>query len=358
MKKFSKFGKLEAIFMKENGVMMSRTEWLAHRQLGLGGSDMGTIMDMNPRFSPVELFYQKLGLNYTGETEDNIYMFWGRLLEDPVLDVAQYFDHALQEYMDNYTQGVKLRKITHLPLMVRNPEYPWLIANIDGLEGWNKSYKYPKADALAEAKTISKQAREKWEGLIPPYYIAQSLMYGTVLKEILRGHVRVNIYVLQDGRDYSSIPLDMDIDQRLINIQQSMLAKSYEFWEKIKIGKKIVTQYEGYQEDETMRLELMQALSELEPQVDPNPAYQQFYSKFYVDKMEMLTRVIDGDPDTWEKGMQYLKASKDHKETEAAKMHLANEIREILKNKNAYQIDFKGQGKISFNKRLYVNLKP
>ena len=357
MRRFKKFGKLDAIYLKENGKMMPREEWLAHRQLGLGGSDMGTILNMNPRFSAIELFYQKLGLNYSGEDEDNLYMFWGRELESVVLDIAQYFDHQYQEYMENRKEGIMLRKISYLPLMVRNPRYPWLLANLDGLEGWNKSYKYPKADAIAEAKTISKQARSRWSEGIPPYYIAQAVMYGTVMEDILKDGIRANIYILQDGREFSSIPLDMEYDQRLKNLQQQMLSRSYEFWKRIEMGKKVMEEFKGWESSPEMRDYMMQALSEIEPEPDPTPAYEQFYSKFFVEKMEMLQRVIDGDQKALELGLEYLAASKNYKKAEETKKLIANRIKELLKNKNAYAIDFGELGKITFNKRLYVNIK-
>ncbi len=37
-------------------------EWLAFRQNGLGASDIGTLMGLNPYKSKIELFYQKVGV--------------------------------------------------------------------------------------------------------------------------------------------------------------------------------------------------------------------------------------------------------------------------------------------------------
>jgi len=359
MRKFRKFGKIQAIFLKEKGKKkMSRAEWLQHRQLGLGGSDMGTLMDMNPRYSKMELFYQKLGLNFSTDDEDNSYMYWGRRLEKSVIEAGQYLDFSSQEYIDNDNNGNPLRKASPLPIMAMNPEYPWLLANIDGVEGWNRSYTYPKIDALAEAKTISRRAREMWAGGLPPYYIAQAVMYATVFQPIMRKDSKINIYILEDGSDFTGIDLNISQNKKLQNIQGTMLNKSYDFWNRLIMGKAIIAKYADWEDSREAKHEMMQELSEVEPEIDASPAYEQFYSDFYVSKMELLRHELEGNQEIWEMGVDYLNITKLAKEVKAKRDLLAHRIKDYLKNWEAYSFTFGDMGKIMFNKRLYVNIKP
>ena len=62
---------------------MSREQWLAFRKRGVGGSDVPTIMGMNPYKAEIELWYEKLSL-IPELTIENIAMFGGKRGEDLV----------------------------------------------------------------------------------------------------------------------------------------------------------------------------------------------------------------------------------------------------------------------------------
>jgi DNA-binding transcriptional regulator GbsR (MarR family) len=92
--------------------------------------------------------------------------------------------------------------------------------------------------------------------------------------------------------------------------------------------------------------------------VDANPAYEDFFSDFYKEKMELLKREVDGDMDMWELAMRYFKVHEQIKSLTEMKTEITNKIKNQMKNKNAYSIKFGPRGKISFNKRFYANIKP
>lgn len=318
-----------------------RKEWLIKRQTGLGGSDMSVIFQMNDRFSLIELFYQKLGLNFSATEGHNNYTLWGTLLEDTVRDMAQYYDFETGTYIENFEHGIKLRDIVEFPYMVRNKDYPWLLANVDGLENYNALKR--RADSIAEMKTISRQSSEKWENGLPVYYIIQVHHYSTVLKPMLYYPEIARIFVLQDGRDYWG--REIPISQTIVD---EMLQRSYDFWETLEQGKYIMATAIN---ENQMRL----GLQEIEPEPDHTKAYADFVSKLQVKKDNY--QIIQGGQSEFELGLQYLKAHEEAKVTAKIKQKLGNELRGRMRQLDADVIDFGPNGRIKFSNRLYVNIK-
>lgn len=110
---------------------MSRDEWLEARKMGIGGSDAGAILGLNPYSSPTRVFLDK-----TGQAEpqaDNYAMKIGRDLEDYV---ARLFTEET---------GKKVRRRN---AMLINDSYPFAVANVDREVVGEKS--------LLECKTTSK----------------------------------------------------------------------------------------------------------------------------------------------------------------------------------------------------------
>ena len=62
-------------------------EWLKARELGIGSSDVGTILGVNKYDTPYMLWRRKVGID--PPVEQNDAMLWGHLLEDAI---ARYFE--------------------------------------------------------------------------------------------------------------------------------------------------------------------------------------------------------------------------------------------------------------------------
>lgn len=135
---------------------MTREEWLAYRKTGIGGSDASTIIGLNPWGSTYSLWAYKKGL--TADREETEPMRVGRDLEEYV---AQRFAEAT---------GKKVRKINAI---LRNPEYPWALANIDrDIVG---------EDAGLECKTTSDYTiRQYGQDDFPDKYYCQCVHYMAV----------------------------------------------------------------------------------------------------------------------------------------------------------------------------------
>jgi predicted phage-related endonuclease len=321
----------------------SRKDWLLKRQSGLGGSDMSVIFDLNKRFSKVELFYQKLGLNFSGMEGHNNYTFWGTYLEDPLRNFAQYLDldsDDPESYIKNFAAGNIINKIDEFPYMVRNKDYPWLLGNTDGLIGYDKVKR--RATKIAEIKTISRQSADMWELRFPEYYRHQVHHYMLCFAPMTT-ELDAIIYLLEDGREFRAVHIPYDPD-----LGAELLQRSYDFWETLEVGKHIILNASN---EEQMRMGLM----EVEPEADDSKAYQDFVSQHMIKKEDFVTMI--GEPEDFALGMEYIQTAETAKKFATKKQLLGNEIRRSMRHKEVNVLNYGDNGKITFNKRLYVNLK-
>lgn len=95
--------------------MTPRERFLFERRSGIGGSDVAAIMGFSKWKTAHEVWQDKLGIS--NDDFDNDAMLWGRLLE-PVIR---------QHYAERNNV-----EVFNLTAPLRNPKYPFLVANVDG----------------------------------------------------------------------------------------------------------------------------------------------------------------------------------------------------------------------------------
>lgn len=135
---------------------MGRPAWLEWRRKGIGGSDAGAILGLNPYSSAFSVWCDKKGL--LPEKEDNEAMRQGR-------DLEQYVAERFTE-----TTGKAVRRCNYL---LAHPEYPWMLANVDRL--------VIGEDAGLECKTTSILTPTDYDaGDVPPQYYVQCQHYMAV----------------------------------------------------------------------------------------------------------------------------------------------------------------------------------
>lgn len=89
--------------MKQIIKYKSREEWLQNRSKGIGASEAGTVLGLNPWETPYQLWRRKKGID--PPKVENFAMVAGHLLEDAV---AQFFKreshcHIIKASTDDYT---------------------------------------------------------------------------------------------------------------------------------------------------------------------------------------------------------------------------------------------------------------
>ena len=97
--------------------------WLNFRLCGVGASEVGTLLGLNPYKSKIELFYQKLGV-IPLKQDENLAMFYGSRLEDFVASMWQYYDDSAESVITNYNMEVKKRFCKPVSGYILNSDYP------------------------------------------------------------------------------------------------------------------------------------------------------------------------------------------------------------------------------------------
>ena len=134
---------------------MPKTEWLKHRQAGIGGSDASCIAGLNPWKSAIQLYMDKKEEN--PQERKSLRMELGNRLEGLV---AELFTEAT---------GLKVRNVNGI---LKNDKYPFALANIDRAIVGEK--------AFLECKTTNSYALKEWEEGVPAHYEIQCLHYMAI----------------------------------------------------------------------------------------------------------------------------------------------------------------------------------
>lgn len=262
---------------------MSTEEWLAERQFGLGGSDIGTILGFNTFKTAVELFREKVGLNDAPKLETR-HIYFGHEAEDNILHVGQHYDFSTpvgpktwsNAWKDNLYAETPLRDITKFDNLIVNTKTPWLQANVDGLINHNKRTRM--ASAVAEAKNTQEFVCSQYSDWVNPSYISQGITYSVVLAPIL---LTPGFYIFQklDGNDVmGKIFTVSDFDWLVDDI----LNESFEFYNSMVKGVDIV-------QNATDRRQAVLGIREIEPGPDDSERYNKFISKEYFENKTFKT---------------------------------------------------------------------
>ena len=152
--------------------------WLAARQRGLGGSDIGTALGLNPYSSPLTLWLEKTGQIPPEDLSDREAVKWGVRLEDIV--AKAFAEETGYQVFDPRCMFV-------------HRDHPELRANPDRLY-----IDHQDQLGVLECKTGDWRTGDYWAGdSTPPWYEAQGGHYQGVL-----GLSRSRIAVLLGGNDF------------------------------------------------------------------------------------------------------------------------------------------------------------
>jgi putative phage-type endonuclease len=129
--------------------MRDEMDFLEKRRSGIGGSDVAAILGKSTFFkTAVDVWREKLGeVNYEEMSPcdpKTASRCWGKILEEPIIKEYE------KEKRIDVIRGKEYGQIVH-------PEYPWLIANIDGIAKTKE-----RGDVLLEVKNWDHDMYEKW----------------------------------------------------------------------------------------------------------------------------------------------------------------------------------------------------
>lgn len=185
---------------------MKKEDWLKHRTEGIGGSDVSVIAGINPYRSAHQLWLEKTGRIEPGQS-DSEYAYFGTLLEPIVRN----------EF--TVRTGLKVRAKN---MLLQSEEYPFMLANLDGVINENGE------TVLFEAKTASAYKKEVWEEGVPAEYVLQVQHYMAVT-----GAKKTYVAALVGGNHfyYHAVERDEALIAKIIAMEKS-------FWEINVLGDK------------------------------------------------------------------------------------------------------------------------
>lgn len=132
-------------------------KWVELRNTGLGGSDAGVVMGVNPYKSRLTLWMEKTGQKEADDLSEVEAVQWG-IRNEP--NIADWFSDVT---------GKKLRKCGTL----RSEQHPWLLANVDRM--------VVGENAGLEIKTAGVKQSGRWRGEeVPDEYYCQCQHYMLV----------------------------------------------------------------------------------------------------------------------------------------------------------------------------------
>jgi putative phage-type endonuclease len=169
--------KVMQAFVLANKSQMTNEEWKEARKQGIGGSDAGAILGLNPYCSALQVWATKRGL--LPDKDDTEMMRLGR-------DLEYYVAERFEEEMANRNEP---KKVKNCNFILRHPKYPWMLANVDRL--------IIGEQAGLECKIASSFNKTDFEGNnVPEQYYCQCQHYMAVT-----GATHWYLCILQLGKE-------------------------------------------------------------------------------------------------------------------------------------------------------------
>lgn len=318
---------------------LSESEWQSLRQTFVsrgmvGGSDAGTLLGLNKYKSPINLFYQAIGLSQLPNIMNHI-MLHGKQLEDYVAKCWQYYDGTDEGFVDNTLKGNKIKTYKKVKAIIENEKYPAIFANIDG-----QITRHPngRKNGILEIKTISGYSADSYDAGIPPSYLVQVQHYMLVT-----GFKWAEICYLKDGRELGCVTFDADKD-----IQDRILYEANDFQAKVLEAREIIANTNRTHE------EMYGVVAHLEPDADCSQPFNHFISDRH--RLRETENEMRGSLELQEWATQYVRYNKMLKRVEDHKQLFQNKLKQVME-RNEASIILLPDGKVTWRKQFNVKLK-
>lgn len=315
---------------------MTRETWLEYRKRGIGASEVGTILGLNPYKCSAQLFYEKLG--EAPETVETMAMFLGSEQESFIAGLWEYWDPAEPEeavMIRNYREGRKIRRCQRVNAYVHNPDYPWLFVSLDRKINKVQGNAYSPEGAL-ELKTIAGYEANKWEGGIPPGHVVQ-VQTQLLVAEFLFGELAV----LKDGRELSVYPFEHNP-----GICETILTRTKEFWDRVEQGRKLKTR--KFEAERNFNFQAVRDIEEELTAIEPPPDGSEAFANYLKERYRIADpgeRKGTDEQLVWAERHQHLKGQ--IKELTGQLMEEENKLKNVLRD-GADKLDFGPHGYVSW----------
>lgn len=274
---------------------LSREQWLEYRTKGIGGSDASVILGLNKWKAPFELWLEKSG----------------QVVPEEIQSDAAYFGSQLEDLVAKEFELRSGKKVRRRNAMLKHPEHPFILANIDRMIVGEK--------AILECKTTSAYNAKEWESEdIPESYIIQVQHYLGVLGP---EYQKAYFAVLIGGNKF--VWKEIDRDEELI---QLIFKREIDFWNTHVIGN-------------------------VAPALDGSSAAEQYLKQKYAQGEKGKT--IDLTSEYADKIQQYLALNETIKEMEERAKEIKNQIQgEMRESELAFVQNYQAEWKTISSNRV------
>lgn len=249
---------------------LTKEEWLRYRRMGIGGSDVASLLGISKWKSEIELWMDKTE-QIELEMGENEAMMWGTIMES---------------VLRNHFAEVTGKKVVEVKAILQHPDYPFMLADIDGLTVDDK-----ENPAILEIKTASEYKRSEWDNGIPAYYETQVQHYLCVT-----GLKKAYVAVLIGGNTFKLYEVDADKE-----VQEMLIAVERSFWDKV--------------------------VNKIQPEIDGSDAAKNLLDKRYQGGNS--ERIVLPE-DAIEYVDQYIEACAEEDNAKAKKQEASNHIKEFM----------------------------
>lgn len=179
---------------------MTTQEFLASRQTGIGGSDIGAILGISPFKTAMDVYLAKIDPNPSEEESELLY--WGHALEPAIIGRFEK-EHGLH--------------VNRPDAIARHPEHDWMVANLDGIILDSKP-------GVLEIKNVNQFAVKQWgeagSDNVPLTYVAQCAWYMAVMD-----FDYAVVAALFGGHDYREFRIERDKE-----LEKLLIERGHDFW--------------------------------------------------------------------------------------------------------------------------------
>ena len=316
-------------------------EWFEFRRNGIGGSEAGTVLNINKYDTAARLYHEKIG-SIPHRTDDNMAMFLGRYLEEQIANLWKFYDGSQDGLIENYKNKKVVRNCRNINGYVVNPNYPWLFGSVDRLINKDGGVNLITGEALKEEgileiKNQSYWAGKVWEDGIPIYHLTQVHVYMIILETDYS-----EIALLNDGNKLvvEKIQRDEQLCQQIIS-----LTRSWWFDRVVPAKEALKIRDEADAQGKVGEAEQAEAvIQRLEPDPDHSEAYKDFMSDSFVKERD----IVDGTMDLFDKAKAYEVLKGIARETKDNQELLKNQFIKFMKDHGADSISFDNLGSVNW----------
>lgn len=137
---------------------LSHDEWLRYRKRGIGGSDIGSILGLNPYRSALALYSEKIDEEIKPEDEN--------IAAELGLELEPFLSRKFEKWIKK-EEGLDI-VLEREPFILQHPQFEYMLVNLD------RKFIHPaKGYTPVELKTTSEFNRSNWEEdeLPDSYYV-------------------------------------------------------------------------------------------------------------------------------------------------------------------------------------------